>query len=144
MILKQCEYKSFFFVELIVICSTLSVVTGANRGIGLSIVKQLLKQSVPGTLIIGVDLADEQLKHLRSSSPDKFDYVTGDISQRSTSEKAVALAKERSGRLDALVLNAGILRPVGLVADISVDEMKKLFDVNFFALFHTVSGIVLC
>ncbi|KAL6229008.1 hypothetical protein BDW75DRAFT_225838 [Aspergillus navahoensis] len=114
------------------------VVTGANRGIGLSIVKQLLSQSGPGTLIIGVDMADEQLKLLKSSSPDKFDHVTGDISQRSTSEKTVALAKERSGRLDTLVLNAGVLRPVGLVADISVDELKKLFDVNFFALFHTI------
>lgn len=136
-------YQSFFVV-LEVTRSALSVVTGANRGIGLSIVNQLLSKSGPGTLIIGVDLVDEQLKLLKASSPDKFDHVVGDISQRSTSERIVALAKERSGRLDTLVLNAGVLRPVGLVADINVDELKKLFDINFFALFHTVSGIALC
>lgn len=119
-----------------------SVVTGANRGIGLSIVSQLLSQSGPSTFIIGADLQNEQLERMKSSSPDTFDFISGDISQRSTSEKIVALAKERTGRLDTLILNAGVLRPVGLVADVSVEEFKKLFDVNFFALIHTVSSIV--
>jgi NAD(P)-dependent dehydrogenase (short-subunit alcohol dehydrogenase family) len=123
--------------------SPFSVVTGANRGIGLSIVNQLLSQSGQSTFIIAVDLQNEQLERLKSSSPEKFDFVSGDISVRSTSENIVALAKERTGRLDTLILNAGVLRPVGPIADISVEKFKKLFDVNFFALVHTVSDIAL-
>ena len=48
-------------------------------------------------------------------------------------------AIEQCGRLDAIVLNAAMLKPVGPVAEAVVSEWKRLYDVNFFALLHTVS-----
>ena len=35
--------------------------------------------------------------------------------------------------IDGLVLNAGILEPVGLIGDASIVSWRELFDVNFFS-----------
>lgn len=51
-------------------------------------------------------------------------------------------AAEKYHGIDALILNAGILDPVGKVADSSIplDEWKRHFDVNFFSLITAVRG----
>ena len=73
------------------------------------------------------------------SKKGKLSVVKGDISDRSTSERAVAAALNLRGKLHGVILNAAILRPVGPAAETGVDEWKRLFDVNFFGLLHTVS-----
>ena len=65
--------------------------------------------------------------------------MQGAISQRQTNEDAVEAAVRRTGRLDAVILNAGILGPIGLVTEDHVDGWKKTFDVNFFGSLHGVS-----
>lgn len=116
-----------------------SIVTGAGGGIGLAIVQQLLDQTDAGTLVVGVDIVGHRLEKLQLSAPEKLEIIIGDVAQRSTSEKAVQVALDRTGRIDTLILNAGILRPVGAIATTPVEQWKSLFDVNFFSLLHTVS-----
>jgi NAD(P)-dependent dehydrogenase (short-subunit alcohol dehydrogenase family) len=65
--------------------------------------------------------------------------LAGDVSDPSIAAKAVALAHERWGRLDALVLNHGTLEPVKKVADTGVEEWRRAFDVNVFACVGMVS-----
>ncbi|KAG8793403.1 hypothetical protein FRC16_010965 [Serendipita sp. 398] len=81
--------------------------------------------------------------------------VLGDVTDPSTSKQAVTSAIEQFGHLDGVILNAGVLYPMGTVASIPVDATasdggssssklsptdtwKSLFDVNFFSLIYTV------
>jgi NADP-dependent 3-hydroxy acid dehydrogenase YdfG len=113
-------------------------VTGAGAGIGLSIAKNLLANAST-SLVIGVDINTIELEILLEPYPDRLAVVQGDVSDRSVDQKAVETAINRRGKLDCIILNAGILRPVGPSAATAVAEWKQLFDVNFFALVHAVS-----
>ena len=90
---------------------------------------------------MGIDIQVSQLEALIPSSNGKLIVVPGSIPDRSTSEQAITAAVEARGRLDTIILNAGVLKPVGRLADTDIDDWKKLFDVNFFGLLHTVSPV---
>jgi NAD(P)-dependent dehydrogenase (short-subunit alcohol dehydrogenase family) len=55
------------------------------------------------------------------------------MSDFSLASKAVALATERWGRLDALIVNHGSLDPVKKVADATPEEWRAAFDTNVFS-----------
>ena len=100
-------------------------------------VKILLANS-QSSLVIGVDVKTSELEVLMESNPDRLAIIQGDVSDRSVNQRAVETAANRRGKLDSMILNAGILRPVGPAAETAVAEWKQLFDVNFFALVHAV------
>jgi NAD(P)-dependent dehydrogenase (short-subunit alcohol dehydrogenase family) len=118
-----------------------SILTGAGGGIGLSIVTQLLAQPSV-SLVVGVDVVTSQLEALLEGHSGRLSIVQGDVSLRATSERAVQEALSRKGRLDSIILNAAILNPLGRAAETSVDDWKRLFDINFFGLLHSVSGLI--
>src|SRR5450432_1231682 len=75
------------------------VVTGASQGIGAGL--------VAGYRSLGFGVVATS----RSIAPSKDEQVlaiAGDIRDRATAQKVVAAAKERFGRVDTLVNNAGI------------------------------------
>ncbi|KAH6668413.1 hypothetical protein B0J14DRAFT_641961 [Halenospora varia] len=113
------------------------IITGAGNGIGLSITKGLL-QDTKTSLVVAVDLVTTNLEPFRLQGESRLEIVTGDVTDPSTSERAVGRAISLRGRLDTIILNAGILRPAGPLLQTKVDDWKKLFDVNFFSLIHTI------
>lgn len=114
-----------------------SIVTGAGSGIGLSIVNHLLKISKVA-LVVAVDIQTQHLDEVVSQSGSRLRIVKGDVSEPETSEQAVQAAISQTGRLNAVILNAGILGPISPVINGDVDKWKALFDVNFFSLLHGV------
>ena len=60
----------------------------------------------------------------------------------SATREAITLALETYGRIDALVLNAGVLDPMGRIdsPDITTDSWRSHFDVNFFSMIYTVQS----
>ncbi|PKN56472.1 MAG: short-chain dehydrogenase [Deltaproteobacteria bacterium HGW-Deltaproteobacteria-14] len=96
------------------------LVTGANRGIGLELVRQLTAR---GDAVIAV---------CRASSP-ALDAlgVRVEAGVDVTSDADVAALDERLGalQLDGLVLNAGVLRRGGL-ADLDFDAIREQLEVN--------------
>lgn len=113
------------------------IITGAGNGIGLCIVQQLL-ESQDVQLIVGIDLVIENLKPFHKDHPDRLELITGDVSERLTSERAVNLAVQKAGKIDTLILNAGIAQPIGPINSTDIQDWKHNFDVNFFAMLHTV------
>jgi NADP-dependent 3-hydroxy acid dehydrogenase YdfG len=111
------------------------LLTGAGNGIGLAAVENMLSN---GARVVAVDLKTEKLSSLKAHHDRQLEIITGDISERRTSVLAIETAVAKFQRLDCIVLNAGVLAPIGLVAETDVLAWKKLFDVNFFALLHTV------
>jgi len=97
-----------------------TLVTGANRGIGLALC-QLLRQR-----------GDEVVAVCRTSSPELdglgVDVVTG---VEVTSDESVAKLAGHLGKkpLDLVILNAGILRDSGL-DDLDLDDVNEQLEVN--------------
>jgi NAD(P)-dependent dehydrogenase (short-subunit alcohol dehydrogenase family) len=106
------------------------VVTGASRGIGLSIARFLLKRE---TCVVVVSRSQAPLQQLQSEFPTQVEILTGDLADASVPPKAVALAQSKWGRLDGLVVNHGTLSPVSAVADLDIGAAKAAFDTNFFS-----------
>jgi NAD(P)-dependent dehydrogenase (short-subunit alcohol dehydrogenase family) len=103
------------------------VVTGASRGIGAGL--------VVGYRRLGFGV----IATSRSIAPSKDEQVlaiAGDIRDRATAQKVVAAAKERFGRVDTLVNNAGIF--VAKAPGTVKTPMHALATHDFLAKIHPV------
>ncbi|QZT63838.1 SDR family NAD(P)-dependent oxidoreductase [Mycolicibacterium austroafricanum] len=98
------------------------LVTGAASGIGEATVRRLLDE---GASVVGFDLAPEPPSDL----PGDIGYVSGDVRDAATAERAVAAVIERTGRLDGVVHSAGVGGggPIHLLPD---EEWDRVLDVN--------------
>ncbi len=107
-----------------------ALISGANRGIGRAVAAELdragyrlsLGARDPASL---ADLADRHLTH------------AWDALQPASSAKWVEATLARYGRIDALVLNAGVLLPVGMESG-SDDDLDMMWAVNFKGPLHLV------
>ncbi|KAG6829596.1 hypothetical protein H0H92_004065 [Tricholoma furcatifolium] len=107
------------------------IVTGASRGIGLAVTRLLLKKFNAQV----VALSRSQSSELVALTSSDLLIVPCDVSDEASLNNAVAQAKLTYGHIDALVLNAGILEPLGNIGgDPSISAWKEHFDVNFFSL----------
>jgi NAD(P)-dependent dehydrogenase (short-subunit alcohol dehydrogenase family) len=101
-----------------------AIVTGAASGIGRAVVEQLLAAA---TRVVAVDVAADALAW--AEGRDGLVTHTGDVTLAETNEAAVAVALERFGRLDALILNAGITG-FGAIEDVPMAEFDRILGVN--------------
>ncbi|GJJ07611.1 hypothetical protein Clacol_001814 [Clathrus columnatus] len=114
--------------------SPLILVTGASRGIGLSVTKVLLTKL--GANVVALSRSRTPgLEELGRRFPSKLNIVQCDI----TDENAVKAVVNSCDRIDGLVLNAGTISFARISSENStLAEWKRVFDVNFFSLLHTV------
>ncbi|MBB6174118.1 NAD(P)-dependent dehydrogenase (short-subunit alcohol dehydrogenase family) [Nocardiopsis mwathae] len=109
------------------------VLTGAASGIGRA---TALRLSAEGARLLVVDrdadgLADtlRQVEECSDPHTPRPVPVVADVAEEQAVRSAVAAAAERFGRIDLLVNVAGALGVTPL-ADLGVDEWRRLFDVN--------------
>lgn len=110
------------------------LVTGANKGIGFEVSRQLARGGF--TVLLGArdkTRGEEAASKLRNEGLD-VRYVAADLNQ--AVESGVALAKQIEadfGHLDVLINNAGIVDAGdGLPGSVSLDALRRVFETNFF------------
>lgn len=111
--------------------STIYLVSGSNRGIGLAFVQHLAKDSnvVVYAGARNPDKANE-LQALAKEHPNRFFVVRLD-SQDAESSKAVAgEIQNKFGRVDIVISNAGISNYMGSAAETPADQMRAHYEVN--------------
>ncbi|VDC07294.1 unnamed protein product [Peniophora sp. CBMAI 1063] len=87
------------------------VVTGASRGLGLAVAQILLGFNA---VVVAINRSrTAQLDQLAAQYPDALKIVQCSATDAPAFSKALTSVPEEYGRLDALVLNHGILDPVG-------------------------------
>ena len=102
----------------------LAVVTGANSGIGKSIVKTLSRE---GWRIV---LSGRNETRLRETAGGNDIIVTGDLNSPSTIKKLVQTVQETRSPLQLLVNNAGIVHRTGFI-ETSDESWMEQMDTNF-------------
>lgn len=110
--------------------SRVALVTGAGAGIGRA-TAELLAEDHAGVVL--VDLTEESLRWAKDDA--SYAIVAGDVSDPAPNEDAVAAAVERFGRLDTVVLNAGVSW-TGRLETMPIDEARKIIDVDLWGVIH--------
>jgi NAD(P)-dependent dehydrogenase (short-subunit alcohol dehydrogenase family) len=111
------------------------LVTGAGSGIGRATAELLAER---GGAVVAADVsgeaADETAERIRQAGG-RAEACRCDVTRWEDIEAAVALARERLGRLDVVVNCAGILRVARLEAT-SEKEWQEVLDVNLTGAFR--------
>lgn len=103
-----------------------AVVTGASQGIGAGIVEKLLDN---GYRVVACS------RNITSSGRPDLVEVAGDVARPETARLVIQAARERFGRLDTLVNNAGafLSKPF---TEYTESEFANLVQVNMGGFFH--------
>ncbi|KAN0063982.1 hypothetical protein ACQY0O_003588 [Thecaphora frezii] len=116
------------------------LLTGCSRGLGLSILRLLLE----GTSLFGAcnvvaisRSLPEPLQALLAQHPTSCVHIQGSTTDDATSESAVKAALDRWGRLDALVLNAGVV-DFARLAETTTEQFANQLNVNTVSLVATI------
>ncbi len=116
------------------------VVTGASRGIGYQLVKQL--SSNPDNTIFAVARNTKQLEQLKNECANKnVITIACDLSKELSILSLLTNIKKHTTKIDALVNNAGAIinKPF---AELTKSEFDYVYSVNVFAVAKLIQGVL--
>ena len=114
--------------------TTIALITGANKGIGLETARQLGGRGM--TVLAGArDEARglEAERALRDGGADAR-FVRLDVTDPKPAQEAADWVDQHYGRLDILVNNAGIARAGGPPSQTNLDAMREVYETNVFGV----------
>ncbi len=122
----------------------IALITGANKGIGFEIARQLGEQGI-AVLIGARDQArgEEAAEKLRADGLDAR-FVQLDVTDQRTIDAAVSAIEKGYGKLDVLVNNAAISLPEARTAPstLPIDALRKIYDTNVFGVFAVTQAML--
>lgn len=119
-----------------------AVVTGASKGIGAEIARQLAAEGAAVVVNYGSSKegADRVVDSIAKRGG-KAVAVQANVARKSEVEKLFAAAEKAFGRIDILVNNAGVYEFSGL-EEVTEEQFHKHFDVNVLGLLLTTQEAV--
>jgi NAD(P)-dependent dehydrogenase (short-subunit alcohol dehydrogenase family) len=120
-----------------------ALVSGANKGIGLQIAKELASKGFK--VLVGARKLDLGVAAARSVGAEA-EAIQLDVTDQASIAAAAMRIEDTLGRLDVLVNNAGISHPIkpgtpmeemiesGKMGRISVDDMRVVFETNVYGV----------
>jgi NAD(P)-dependent dehydrogenase (short-subunit alcohol dehydrogenase family) len=117
------------------------VVTGANRGIGLEVCRQLGSAGMKVYLTArDAEAGEEAARQLRQEGREVH-FLRMNVARRESVQEAAAALARQDVHVDVLVNNAGILGERG-VLDSPAEEWVETLDINFFGALWTSEAFV--
>lgn len=117
-----------------------SLITGAAQGIGLA---TALKFAQEGAIIIVCDVkqagVDDAVKQCQAIGAQALGFVV-DVTQRDMVDATVTSVREKFGRIDVLVNNAGITQDARL-QKMTLEQFDRVIDVNLRGVFHCAQAV---
>jgi NADP-dependent 3-hydroxy acid dehydrogenase YdfG len=119
--------------------SKVIAITGASSGIGAATALRLARDG--HQLVLGARREDRlvALREQITEAGGAVAYRKTDVRVRSDLDALVALARERFGRLDVLVANAGVAT-VAPLDDLAVETWEDMIDINLKGFLYGVSA----
>ena len=114
--------------------SKTALITGANKGIGLAIVKKFVNN---GCNIIACtrkndEVSLKELNEISSKFPQKIKIYTFDMIELKEDDLTLTKILDENKKIDILVNNAG-QNHVALFLMTKIEKFKEIFEVNFFS-----------
>lgn len=111
------------------------IVTGASRGIGREIARQLARNNMK--VIANYNQSEKEAKELKEELEKEnimIDIVKADITRREEAKKLVQFALQKYNKIDILINNAGISE-YKLFTDETDEDWKLIMDTNLYSAF---------
>jgi NADP-dependent 3-hydroxy acid dehydrogenase YdfG len=115
------------------------LITGASSGIGEATARLLACQGLQ--VVLGARRTD-RLKAIASEIRDKggvAEYRALDVTSLEEMQAFVEFAKDKFGRVDVVVNNAGLM-PLAKLEVLKVDEWNRMIDVNIRGVLHGIAA----
>lgn len=111
------------------------VITGASSGIGLTTARMAAKRGARLVLAARSEEALRQLTEEINSSGGEATFVVADVGHEEDVRRISEKAAERFGGFDTWVNNAGV-SIYGNLVDVSIEDMRRLFETNFWGVVY--------
>ena len=121
---------------------TIALVTGANKGIGKEISRQL---GAKGILVLMGARDRERGENSAADLRDEgfaAEFIQIDVTSQQSVEEAAAEVERLYGRLDILVNNAGIRLDWSAGTELTVDALRETFETNVFGAFRVTKALL--
>lgn len=112
-------------------------ITGASKGLGLALVKQLLNK---GHQVAATSRNATDLNKVIPANPN-FLALTVDINNEEEVKMAINKSMEQFGHLDVVVNNAGY-GLLGSLEELSEEEARKNFNINVFGSLNVIRNVM--
>jgi NAD(P)-dependent dehydrogenase (short-subunit alcohol dehydrogenase family) len=112
--------------------SKVVLITGASSGIGLVTARYLAQQ---GHHVYGTSRRP-------TAQADGFRLLPLDVRSIESIQACANTVIAKAGRLDVLINNAGFIGPGAASEELSLDQIKALFDTNFFGVVQMVNAVL--
>jgi len=129
-----------------------AIVTGAGRGLGRAMTLGLLEA---GASVAAVELDAPAIEATQDAAEDlgagdRFLGIVADVTWDESGAKIVRAAKERFGRLDILINNAGVStgtlrgegQPIGKLWETTPEEFRRIIEVNVIGTFLMTRAVL--
>ncbi|TMU87276.1 SDR family NAD(P)-dependent oxidoreductase [Bacillus sp. BHET2] len=114
-----------------------ALVTGANKGIGYEVVRQLAEQGYE--VFLGARNKELGAKAVESLRLSNVRFIQLDISERASIQGAYNAILEMTDHIDLLINNAEIALDFNILpSEVKVEMLREIFDVNFFGTFQMI------
>lgn len=112
-------------------------VTGANKGIGYEIVRQLAERNYH--VFLGARNEELGQKAVQSLGFSNISFIQVDVSDTQSIQNSKNNILEVTDHLDLLINNAGIALDFGILpSELKLETLRQEFDVNFFGTFQSI------
>ena len=109
------------------------LITGASRGIGAAAAQAF---AAAGANVALVARSREAIAALAGEIGDRALAIPCDVTRYWEVEQAVGAAIQAFGRLDVMINNAGVVDPMGALAQLDPDAWGKTIDINLKGVMH--------
>jgi NAD(P)-dependent dehydrogenase (short-subunit alcohol dehydrogenase family) len=121
---------------------TIALVTGANKGIGMEISRQLAAKGI--LVLMGARDRERGEKAVANLGAQGLpaEFIQIDVTSQLSVDQAAAEVERRHGRLDILVNNAGIALDWVPCSELTVETLQKTYETNVFGVFRVTKALL--
>ncbi|MGR6317573.1 SDR family oxidoreductase [Micromonospora soli] len=124
--------------------TTIALITGANKGIGLATARQLGARGM--TVLLGARDAGRGREAERALRAEEIDarFMPLDVTDEASAAAVAELVEREYGQLDVLVNNAGIVRADGsaLPSETTLGTLREVYETNVFGVVAVTNALL--
>ncbi|HEV2128824.1 MAG TPA: SDR family NAD(P)-dependent oxidoreductase [Thermomicrobiales bacterium] len=118
-----------------------ALVTGASRGLGLALARELAAQGCRLVICARDEAELERAREDLEGQGAEVLAVPCDVGDKDDVDRMVAQVRERFGRIDLLVCNAGVIQ-VGQVRSSELEDYRQAMDIMYWGVLYPILAVL--